>query len=108
MLVEGITIKACNYYSAAFPSWFVHPMMLTITNQGFLTSPPLQRLVRDHIRSILNDLNIQPMWHPLRQAFWHIVIKKSENIRRRINALDILPGKMPMPTPTTTGLLSGR
>jgi hypothetical protein len=40
---------------------FVHPIMLTITNQEFLTSPKLQHSVRHNRQSILNDLSIQPV-----------------------------------------------
>jgi len=53
----------------------------------FLTPPQLERSVRDNIRSILNDLNIQPMWHPMREGFCSIIIKRTQNIRQRIDAL---------------------
>jgi hypothetical protein len=62
--------------------------MLTITNQGFLTSPQLLRSVRDNIQSILNDVNIQPVWHPMHEGFDCIVIKQAEDILQRIIALD--------------------
>jgi hypothetical protein len=67
---------------------FVHPIILTITNQEFLTSPKLQHSVRDNIQSILNDLDIQPMWHPMRRGYWYFLIKVSENIRKQIDALE--------------------
>ena len=67
---------------------FVRPIMLTITNQGFLTSPQLQRSVRDNIKSIPNDLNIQPVWHPMHEGFGCIVIKQAEDIWQRIIGLD--------------------
>jgi hypothetical protein len=66
---------------------FVRPIMLTITNQGFLTSPQLQGSVRDNILSILNDLNIQPKWHPMRE-FDYFGINQAEDIWQRIVALD--------------------
>jgi hypothetical protein len=77
--------------------------MLTITNQGFLTSPQLQGSVRDNIQSILNDLNIQPKWHPMRE-FDYFGINQAEDIWQRIVALDTGDNAN---TPRT-GLLFGR
>ena len=64
--------------------------MLTITNvnQEILTSSHLQRSVRDNVQYILNDLNIEPMWHPMNRVFRKIHLQEARNIRLRIDALN--------------------
>src|SRR5438552_3901291 len=57
-------------------------------HQDFLMSPRLQHSVRDNILSILNNVDSQPAWYPLIEAFWYTLIEPVKSIRQRIDAPD--------------------
>jgi hypothetical protein len=57
-------------------------------NQDFLSSPEHQRSIRNDILSILDGTNIQPIWHPMHDAFWYALIESAVDTRKRLDALN--------------------
>lgn len=54
---------------------------------------PLSReMVVNRIISIIDAINIQPVWHPMHSAFWYTLIEKSEELRKTLN--DLKPGDL--------------
>jgi hypothetical protein len=77
-------------------------------NQDFLSSPEHQRSIRNDVLSILDETNIQPMWHPMHDAFWYTLIKPAVDIRKRLDALNPECNPDVSDWDPSTGKLSGR
>lgn len=56
-------------------------------DQDFLGSPEHQRSIQNDVLSILDETNIQPIWHPMHDAFWYALIESAVDTRKRLNAL---------------------
>jgi hypothetical protein len=62
--------------------------LMAYINQDFLSSPEYQRSIRNDVLSILDGTNIQPIWHPMHDAFWYALIESAVDTRKRLDALN--------------------
>lgn len=66
-------------------------LRLILFIQEFISSSSTRRDAKDGIISILEAINVQPMWHPLHDAFWFPVIQPAVALRQKLDENDSQP-----------------